>query len=75
MQSPSLRSTRWLAERLSLSITTVERLRSAGSTDIPPAILIGGSIRYDEAAVERWLQDRLAAATGATRTRQGEPHA
>lgn len=60
MQSPTLRHTRWLAQRLALSVTTVERLRAAGSTDIPPAIVIGRSIRYDEAAVERWLQERIA---------------
>ena len=60
MQAPSLRSSRWLAQRLGLSITTVERLRAAGSPDLPPAIVIGRSIRYDESAVERWLQERIS---------------
>lgn len=72
MQSPTLRSSRWLAQRLGLSLTTVERLRASGSPDIPPAIVIGRSIRYDEAAVERWLQERMAASTAADR---GDRHA
>ena len=59
MHSPSLRPTRWLAQRLGLSVTTVERLRTARSPDLPPAITIGTSIRYDEAAVEQWLAARL----------------
>lgn len=65
MQSPILRPTRWLAHRLGLSVSTVERLRAAGSTDLPPAIMIGRSIRYDENLVEKWLQER---ATSAART-------
>lgn len=64
MQTSILRSSRWLAQRLGLSVTTIERLRATGSPDIPPAITIGRSIRYDENLVEQWLQDRIASATG-----------
>lgn len=63
MQFPTLRSSRWLALRLGISRTTVERLRASGSPDLPPAITIGRSIRYDEATVERWLAERQSAAT------------
>ncbi|WP_301102499.1 helix-turn-helix domain-containing protein [Propionivibrio sp.] len=61
MQPSILRSSRWLAQRLGLSLTTVERLRASGSQHIPPAIKIGRSIRYDEATVERWLAERQSA--------------
>lgn len=72
MQPSILRSSRWLAQRLGLSITTVERLRASGSADIPPAITIGRSIRYDENLVEKWLQDRAASATCAQATPPNE---
>lgn len=71
MQPSTLRSSRWLAQRLGLSITTVERLRASGSPDLPPAITIGRSIRYDENLVEQWLQER---ATGAIRTTVTAPN-
>lgn len=61
MQTAPLRSTQWLASRLGLSVSTIERLRAAGSSDVPPAIIIGRSVRYDEAAVETWLHTRMAA--------------
>ena len=60
-QTPPLRPTRWLAQRLGLSISTIERLRTAGSPDLPTAILIGNSIRYDQNVVEKWLLNRQQA--------------
>jgi predicted DNA-binding transcriptional regulator AlpA len=65
MQTPSLRTTRWLAQRLGLSVTTVERLRAARPRDLPPSILIGKSVRYDEATVEQWLTDRMTSSSAA----------
>lgn len=62
MQTAPLRSTQWLAKRLGLSVTTIERLRASGSADVPPAILIGRSVRYDETAVEKWLLARMTPA-------------
>lgn len=61
MPSSPLRSSRWLAQRLGLSLTTVERLRASSPAELPPPIVIGRSIRYDEAAVEGWLLERQAA--------------
>ena len=61
VQTPPLRPTSWLAQRLGLSVTTIERLRTAGSPDLPTAILIGKSIRYDQAVVEKWLLNRQQA--------------
>lgn len=75
MQAPSLRSSRWLAQRLGLSVTTVERLRAAGSPDLPPAIVIGRSIRYDESAVEHWLQERIGTAGHPASPDEGGHHA
>jgi predicted DNA-binding transcriptional regulator AlpA len=54
-----LQPTSWLAERLNLSIATIERLRTQKSPELPPHIAIGRSIRYCEAAVEQWLRERL----------------
>ena len=51
--------TSWLAQRLNVSVTTIERLRSQGSSDLPPHITIGKSIRYDDRVVEAWLQNRM----------------
>ena len=59
MQNRTLRPTSWLARRLGISVTSVERLRSTRPEDLPPAILIGASIRYDEARVEAWLTERI----------------
>ena len=34
-----MRSTGWLAQRLGLSVTTIERFRAQGSPDLPPCRL------------------------------------
>lgn len=60
MHVRSLRPTSWLAQRLGLSVSTIERLRAQGSEALPPHLVIGGhSIRYDEAVVEAWIAQRL----------------
>ncbi len=51
--------TSWLAQRLNISVTTIERLRAQQSPDLPPHITIGKSIRYDERVVEAWLQSKM----------------
>jgi predicted DNA-binding transcriptional regulator AlpA len=55
----SLKDTVWLAERLGLSVSTIERLRARLSKDIPTHLTIGKSIRYDLAAVEKWIADKM----------------
>lgn len=55
----SLKNTAWLASRLGLSISTVERLRARDLKNIPPHVTLGRSIRYDEATVEQWLAEQL----------------
>lgn len=59
MTEKVLHPTSWLAKRLCLSISTVERLRVRNPASLPPHIHIGSSIRYDEATVETWLRSRL----------------
>lgn len=59
MTTRTLLPTSWLAKRLGLSVTTITRLRAAGSPDLPPALRIGCTVRYDEASVEAWIRDRL----------------
>ena len=54
-----LRPTSWLAKRLGLSVSTIERLRAQGSNDLPPRVRIGGAIRYDDVTVEEWLQGKM----------------
>lgn len=73
MQNRFLRPTSWLAKRLGLSVSTIERLRAQGSTDLPPHVTIGGSIRYDDATVEEWIQARMQQPGGAQP--QGGDHA
>ena len=74
MQIQTLRPTSWLAKRLGLSISTIERLRAAGSSDLPPSIVIGASIRYDQAVVEQWLLDQIASqALQSVSIRKGAP--
>lgn len=57
----TLRDTAWLAQRLGLSISTVERLRGRDLGNMPPHVTIGRSVRYDEAVVEKWLAGQLQA--------------
>ena len=59
MKLSLLQPTSWLAKRLGVSVSTIERLRSQGSFDLPPSITIGGSIRYDNLIVEEWIRDRI----------------
>jgi len=54
-----LRDTKWLANRLGISLSTVEKLRSENSEAIPAAITIGKTIRYGDTYVEWWLQRRM----------------
>lgn len=58
-EEPVLKSTLWLSVRLGLSIRTIERLRAIKSPELPPHLVIGGSIRYDEAQVNAWINQRL----------------
>lgn len=58
--SPRMRSTNWLSSRLGISVSTIEKLRSQGSNDIPPHLHIGRRFLYDEASVERWISSRLS---------------
>ena len=70
-----MRSTGWLAQRLGLSVTTIERLRAQGSPDLPPCRTIGKSKRYDEQVVEQWIRDAGCAnpAQPAQATGAGKP--
>lgn len=57
-----LQPTSWLAEKLGLSLSTIEKLRAQGSDDLPPYLIIGGSIRYSDLDVDAWIEERLKAA-------------
>lgn len=54
-----LKNTQWLAGRLGLSVTTVERMRTEAPNSLPPHIKLGSVYRYDVVFCEWWLQKRL----------------
>jgi predicted DNA-binding transcriptional regulator AlpA len=54
-----LKPTQWLADKLGVSISTIERWRARGEHNLPPHIQLGGVIRYDEREVEAWIQTRM----------------
>ncbi len=56
--STTLKPTKWLANRMGLSVSTIEKLRSQTSPDLPRPVMIGTAIRYDESYVEWWLLSR-----------------
>lgn len=59
MTTNTLQPTSWLAKRLGLSVSTIERLRARGEGQLPPHLVIGRhTIRYDVAVVEDWLAAR-----------------
>lgn len=65
MSVRSLQPTRWLAQRLGVSVSTIERLRARGERNLPPHVVIGPqSVRYDEAVVEAWLSQRMQVSGG-----------
>jgi len=57
MTTPCLHDTAWLAKKLGLSVSTIERLRTRGQGDLPPYLQVGlRTIRYDESVVDEWLR-------------------
>jgi len=59
MTTNTLQPTSWLAKRLGLSVSTIERLRARGKGELPPHLVIGRhTIRYDVGVVEDWLGTR-----------------
>lgn len=58
MQMQTLKPSSWVAQRLGISLSSLERLRSQGA-DLPQHLAIGHSIRYSEAEVEAWIAQRL----------------
>jgi predicted DNA-binding transcriptional regulator AlpA len=59
MTTNTLQPTSWLAKRLGLSVSCIERLRARGEGELPPHITIGlHTIRYDPVVVETWLAEQ-----------------
>lgn len=54
-----LMPTAWLAEKLGLSVSTVERLRRHQPDQLPPHVSIGRTIRYDTQVVDDWLRKKM----------------
>ena len=76
MSVRTLQPTSWLARRLGLSVSTIERLRARGDQNLPPHVVIGPqSIRYDEEAVEAWIAARMRGPDGQVVRSQPAPGA
>ncbi len=59
MNNPEkLRTTEWLAQYLGLSVRTLEKMRSKQPELLPPCIRLNRSTRYDQQAVDEWLQEK-----------------
>jgi len=54
-----LHDTKWLAKRLNISVSTIEKLRAKNSKELPIAIQINKSVRYCESYVDWWLETKL----------------
>jgi len=53
-----LHDTKWLAKRLNLSVSTIEKLRAQNSQELPIPIQINKTIRYSDSYVEWWLETK-----------------
>jgi len=53
-----LHDTKWLAKRLNLSVSTIEKLRANNSQELPIPIQINKTIRYNDSYVEWWLETK-----------------
>ena len=58
-----LQTTSWLAIRLGVSVKTIERIRANSPEKLPASVMIGNSIRYDEAIVESWIAENVTKPT------------
>jgi predicted DNA-binding transcriptional regulator AlpA len=54
-----LKNTKWLSQRLNISVRTIQRLREINSPDLPSCYKFGNVCRYDKSIVEEWLNKRL----------------
>ncbi len=60
-----------LAVMLQKTPAAVRRMRERGQ--LPPAVVLGRSLRWDEADVLRWLEDRKEVPRGVVPIRRGRP--
>ena len=51
-----LHDTKWLAEFLGVSVSTIEKRRSLKPSSLPAPICLGRMVRYDEGTVLAWLE-------------------
>ena len=54
-----LHDSKWLAEKLNLSISTIEKLRSEQPDELPQPIILNKTIRYCELHVDWWLHKKI----------------
>ncbi len=67
-----LHNSTWLAKTLSLSPTTIKKLRKETPQALPPFIKIGRSYRYDQDVVMTWLKDNSNNLNLTTKDKQNE---
>lgn len=54
-----LKDTKWLAARLGVSKSAIEKLRAYQPEALPAHVRIGRSVRYDEQTVEQWIMSNM----------------
>lgn len=52
----NLHDSKWLAELLAVSVSTIEKRRSKKPSSLPALIRLGKTVRYDEETVFAWLE-------------------
>ncbi|WP_417228258.1 helix-turn-helix transcriptional regulator [Amphritea sp.] len=59
MNKNRLMDSTWLAERLGVSLSTIQKLRAYHPHKLPKAVRIGRAVRYDPETVESWIMDNM----------------
>ena len=54
-----LMDSKWLAERLGVSLSNIQKLRAYEPEKLPKAVRIGRAVRYDPETVENWIMDNM----------------
>lgn len=54
-----LMDSKWLAERLGVSLSSVQKLRAYEPEKLPKAVRIGRAVRYDPETVETWIMENM----------------
>ncbi len=54
-----LMDSKWLADRLGVSLSSIQKLRAYTPEKRPTAVRVGRAVRYDPETVEQWIINNL----------------